>query len=155
MSLMQINVSAVKRHNLPAGSALGGDVATIRKLAVRSLILVKFLTVLLLIAFLLGGPLPPAMAASIAPHPCQSITIAHGAHIVVSSHACPDTPMKASMSGNCVGMIGCSIGSVFGIPEPTRGHIICEGDESIYWMSVSLLAGRTVPPDLSPPIALI
>lgn len=121
----------------------------------RSLVLVKFLAVSLLTAFLFGGLLPPATAASIAPHSCQSITIAHGAQTVVASHPCPDRPTKAPMSGDCARMIECSVGFAPGIPEPTRGDMISEGDEPIYWVSASMLDGRTVPPDLSPPIALI
>lgn len=123
------------------------------KLAVRGLISAKFIAVLLLMA-LLSSLLPRAMAASVAHHPCQSITVAHGTHAVAANHPCPDTPRKAPMSGDCLRMIECSVVSAFGTPESIRGQIVSEGDESVYWMSVSLLAGRTVPPDLFPPIAI-
>lgn len=131
------------------------SVAKTWKFAVRRLIVVKFIAVSLLSTILLGGTLPRAMTASIVRDPCQTAMVASWPHATATSRVCSGTLTKAPMPGDCAKMLECAVGSAFGIPHPASGLVVREGNGPVYWAGISLLAGRAVPPDLSPPILLV
>ncbi len=108
----------------------------------------------------LGTALPASGLAVLQAGECQVGMIVQapsGAQINVASpnQACPDRPGKPHIPADCAQMAGCLAGSVSPISEADAPPVIYEGAGTAYWVIAPALAGRTPPPDLSPPIALI
>lgn len=118
----------------------------------RGLVLVKMVAMLLATALLLGAA-AQAMPAMAAVGSCRTAGAAPGSDMTATCHACPAAPANAPMPGDCVWMAGCPAGAAFDIPASAAGPAIAERRAPTYWVTVVAPDGRTIAPELLPPIA--